>query len=69
MIKLSLLIETFDGRAILVSPGYRTEFESLDECYKFMKENDIYVNSSSLFRCRAIEQKGIVNGNSNHKNN
>lgn len=43
------VIETFDSRALIVSPGERLEFGSLEECKKHAEKHGLEVNISFIF--------------------
>ena len=44
------LIETFDSRALILAPGKRLEFGSLEEAKRHMAENGMEASISAAFR-------------------
>jgi len=55
------VVETFDSRAIMVSPGGRREFESLEKCKEYVSEAGFEVSISHLFGS-SIARKGHNHG-------
>jgi hypothetical protein len=43
------VIETFDSRAVIVRPGERLEFVSLEECKKHVEKHELEINISHIF--------------------
>lgn len=43
------VIETFDSKAILVRPGQRIEFESLEQLKKNISDNGLEINIEFIF--------------------
>jgi len=43
------LIETFDSRALILSPGERLEFPSLAKCKEHISENGLEIDISHIF--------------------
>ncbi len=43
------VVETFDSRAVIISPDGRQEFESLEKCKEYVSEAGFEVNVSHIF--------------------
>lgn len=55
------VVETFDNRALVLSPGERLEFPSLEACKKHISESELEINISYIFGSNIERQiqKGV----------